>query len=183
MKSKLKFIRNVIYRLKRSYGLPIDYHQIKEHNMDPESGNKTFSLVHTHIRRAIVLRAREFRSFVYDLAFISANKDFTTGGFFDPEDRKVVIDSRDVPVGFDPKVDDYYIYKNEKYEVKEVFSFEDNYAFTLLARKIRGAPIVRIVEAFSTLDLQHTTENEVYDQLNQSVTSVLSLTQEVVEGP
>ena len=169
--------------MKRSYGLPIDYHQMVEHETDPESGEKTTTLTHIHIRKAVVLRAREFRSFVYDLAFISANKDFTTGGFFDPEDRKIIIDSIDVPVGFDPKVDDYYIYNNEKYEIAEVFSFENNYAFTMLARKLRGAPIVRIVETFSTLDLQQDIANEIQDQLDRSIISVLNLTQEVKEIP
>ncbi len=151
--------------------------------MDPESGDKTSSLIHTRIQRAIILQAREFRSFVYDLAFISANKDFTTGGFFDPEDQKVIIASVDVPIGFDPKIDDYYIYKNEKYEVKEIVSLGNNYAFVLTTRKVRGAPIVRIMETFSTLDLQHGASSEVQDQLNQSITSILNLTQELKEVP
>lgn len=183
MRTKLKFIKNVVYRLKRSYGLPIDYYQFVEHETDLEDGDKTTTLKKTYIRRAVVLRAREFRSFVYDLAFISANKDFTTGGFFDPEDRKVIIDAADVPVNFEPNIDDYYIFQNEKYEVKEVFYFENNYAYMMLVRKLRGAPIVRIESALSVLDLQQGATSEVQDKLTQHVTSVLNLTQEVKEVP
>lgn len=182
-RNKLNFIRNVIYRMKRSYGLPIDYYQMITHTMDPEDGDKVTILTKTRIHKAIVLQAREFRSFVYDLAFISANKDFTHGGFFDPEDRKVIIDVKDVPTGFVPRVDDYYIFQNRKYEVKEIFDFEDNAAYIFLARKLRGVPIVRIENTLSVLDLTQAISSETQDRLIQHVTSVLKLTQELREVP
>jgi hypothetical protein len=169
--------------MKRSYGLPIDYYQLVEHTLDPESGNKTTVLTKTHIKNAIVLRAREFRSFVYDLAFISANKDFTTGGFFDPEDRRVIIDRKDMPFGFNPNVDDYIIFQNNKYEVIELFEFEENATDMLLVRKIRGTPIVRIEEALSVLDLQQNQNSAIQDKLDRTVKTLLTLTQEVKEVP
>lgn len=183
MKTKLTFIKKVIYKLKRSYGLPIDYYQIVGHSLDPQTGDKVTILTKTKIRRAVVLRAREFRSFVYDLAFISANKDFTTGGYFDPEDRKIIIDPKDVPVGFEPNVDDYFIYQNVKYEIKEVFHFEEDYAYTMLARKLRGAPIVRIEEALSVMNLQQEPSSIIQDKLERTVESVLTLTQTLEENP
>lgn len=183
MRNKLRFIRDVVYRMKRSYGLPIDYYQLVEHEMDPESGDKTSTLTKIRVRRAIVLRAREFRSFVYDLAFISANKDFTTGGFFDPEDRRIILDRQDMPANFNPKIDDYIIFQNNKYEVSEVYEFEEDSANMFVARKIRGAPIVRIEEALSVLDLQQGVSSETQDRLTRSVTSVLTLTQTLEELP
>lgn len=169
--------------MKRSYGLPIDYYQMVTHTMDPEDGDKITVLTRTRIHRAIVLRAREFRSFVYDLAFISANKDFTHGGFFDPEDRKILIDARDVPTEFNPQVDDYCIFQDKKYEIKEIFDFEDNAVYTFLARKLRGAPIVRIEPTLSVLNLQQGVVSKIQDRLIQQVTSVLNLTQDLKEIP
>ena len=169
--------------MKRSYGLPIDYYQMVGHITDLEDGDKITTLTKTRIQKAVVLRAREHRSFVYDLAFISANKDFTHGGFFDPEDRKIIIDTGDMPTRFKPQVDDYFIFQNEKYEVKEVFDFENNYAYTLLARKLRGAPIVRIEDASSVLNLTQAVSSETQDRLIQHVTSVLNLTQDLKEVP
>jgi len=183
MRTKLRFIKNVIYKMKRSYGLPIDYHQPQTHTLDVESGVKTDILVRTHIPRAIVLKAREFRSFVYDLAFISANKDFTTGGFFDPEDRKVIIDSSDFPVNFVPKIDDYLIFNSAKYEVAEIHRFEDDYAFMMLVRKISGTDVIRVVDTYSSLTLQQSATAVIQDQLEQLVTSDLTLTQQLVEVP
>ncbi|KKL98311.1 hypothetical protein LCGC14_1825680 [marine sediment metagenome] len=182
-RNKLNFIRKVIYRLKRSYGLPIDYYQLATHTMDPEDGDKVTTLIKTHIRRAVVLRARGFRSFVYDLAFISANKDFTEGGYFDPEDRKVIIDTRDVAIGFSPQVDDYFIFQSKKYEVKEIFDFEDNNAFIFLARRLRGALVVRTGNTLSVLDLTQTASSETQNILIQNITSVLALTQNLKEVP
>lgn len=183
MRTKLKFIKRVVYKLKKSYGLPIDYYQMATHTLDTESGTKVITLTKTRIERAIVLRAREFRSFVYDLAFISANKDFTTGGFFDPEDRRVIIDASDVAIDFIPTVDDYFIYDNRKYEVKEIQSLESNSAYLLLARRLRGAPITRIEDVASVLDLGQTLTSTTQDRLTRTVETTLSLTHTFSEVP
>lgn len=183
MKNKLTFIQNTIYRMKRSYGLPIDYYQVSTHTMDVEDGDKTTTHVKTRIQRAIVLRAREFRSFVYDLAFISANKDFTTGGFFDPEDRNIIIDKNDAPVAFEPVISDYIIFQNRKYVVKEIFSFEEDYAYVFSVRRLKGAEIVRIESALSVVDFQQASSNTTVDLLIRSVKSPLTLTQALNEVP
>ena len=64
----------------------MQYYRITGSEVNSTTGEKTVVYNKFNIKRAIVLKAREYRSFVYDLAFISANKDFTTGGFFDPTD-------------------------------------------------------------------------------------------------
>jgi hypothetical protein len=180
--SKLKHTKNTIYRLKQRMGLPIYYHIIDEHSVDPITGEKTTVLSVINIKKAVVLRAREFRSFVYDLAFISANKDFTTGGFFDPEDRRVLLQASDLN-GHNPQIWDYFIFQNDRYDVKEVLEFENNYAFGLLARKVRGQNITRMVLEHSGLLLDQSASAVVVDQLTRSVVSTLTLTQNVLENP
>lgn len=151
--------------------------------MDPEDGDKVTVLSKIRIRKAVVLKAREFRSFVYDLAFISANKDFTHGGFFDPEDRKIIIAAADVPKNFNPQVDDYVIFQNEKYEVKEIFHLEDNFAYGLSVRHLRGAQMVRIENALSVLNFTQEASSETEDRLIQSVVSHINFTQDLKEVP
>ena len=179
--TKLKFTKRVLYKLKRSYGLPIDYYQITSHDVDPKTGVKTTVETRIHIRRAIVLRSREFRSFVYDLAYISANKDFTEGGFFDPEDRNIIIDARDLPKEFDPDADNYLIFKNKRYDVSTIQTFEEGSAFLITARKLRAGLLVRQESALSVMNLRQTVTQIVVDKLNRSVISKLVLTQTVVE--
>ena len=183
MRNRLKFVRRVVYKFKRAYGLPVDYYRTESHTTDMESGDKVTVLDMTHIRKVVVLRAREFRSFVYDLAYISANKDFTTGGFFDPSDRRIVIDPRDLAVGVIPTVDDYCIFNNSKYEVKEVFDFEDAAMYILLARKVKGSPIVRIENTYSVMDLTQAPESTIQDKLERSPSSTVAVTQTIEENP
>lgn len=183
MRTKLKFIKKVLYKTKRSYGLPIDYFQLQTHTLDVTGGVKVDTYQVFSVSRALVLKAKEFRSFVYDLAYISANKDFTEGAYFDPEDRKIVVDTKDFPVGFTPKVDDYIIFQNLKYEVKEIDSFEDNAAFSFLGRKVKGARVFQQKGMSSTLNLTQSVSAIVEDKFTQSVESVLGLSQQLVEVP
>lgn len=163
-------------------GLTIDYHVIDQSQIDVETGEKQISTSVIHIKKAVVLRAREFRSFVYDLAFISANKDFTAGGFFDPEDRRVIIQASDLN-GHNPQIWDYYIFQNEKYDIKEVYEFENNYAFSLLARKVRGQVVSRMVSEHNALLFTQSVGYEIVDKLERHVTSTLELTQTLEENP
>lgn len=168
--------------MKRSYGLPVDLHKIDQHSIDPETGEKTIVLGVIHINRAIVLRAREFRSFVYDLAFISANKDFTTGGFFDPEDRRMFLDARDLG-GYQPNIDDYFIFQNERYNITDIQHFENDVAYGFLLRKIRGSEVVRIVKTLNVLNLTQEASYYIEGLLNRNVETVLNITQELIEVP
>lgn len=180
--SKLKHIRNAIYKLKHRTGLPIAYHIIDEHSVDPATGDKTTVLRVINIDKAVVLKAREFRSFVYDLAFISANKDFTMGGFFDPEDRRVLIDTVDLD-GHNPQIGDYFIFQNKRYDVKEVFEFENNFTFGLLGRMLRGQELTRMVTRHSGLLLTDAVSATVVDKLTRNVVNDLAFTQTLVENP
>ena len=168
--------------MKRSYGLPVDLHKIDQHTVDPETGEKTTVLGVIHINKAIILRAREFRSFVYDLAYISANKDFTTGGYFDPEDRRGFIDRRDLN-GYVPTLDDYLIFQNERWDIIEILEFESDIAFGFLLRKIRGADITRIEQTHTMLNLIQESSSTTVGLLDRSVTSSLNLTQNLKEVP
>ena len=180
--SKLKHVRNTVYRLKRRMGLPIHYHEIDQHTVDANTGLKTTVLSVITIKEAIVLRASEFRSFVYDLAYISANKDFTTGGFFDPEDRRVILQASDLK-GKVPQVSDYFIFNGSRYDVSNVSTFENNFAYILTAKKIRGQDVTQIVTRHSGLILEQSTSAVVVDKLTRDVSSTLSLTQTLVENP
>ena len=179
--TKRKFIKRVLYKLKRSYGMPVDYYRIVTHTSDLEKGTKTTIETKTHIRRAIVLRAREFRSFVYDLAFISANKDFTEGGFFDPEDRNIILDTKDLPKNFDPNVDDYLIIKDKRYDVSVIQT--TNSAFLLKARKLRMGLFVRQESALSVMGLTQTVSSVIVDKLLRSPVSTLTISHTLIENP
>jgi len=142
--------------MKRQYGLPIDICSRTLGAINLETGEKDITYDAVHIRRAIVQPAREHRDFVYDLAYISANKDFTAGGFFDASDRRVIVDARDLPATWVVDENQFVIFDNRSYEIKSHRDFAQNMGYILVLRETKGQKIVRIMERNSVLTLQQT---------------------------
>ena len=158
-RNRLKAVRRVVYRLKRSYGLPVDVYSVTASSAtDPATGVKSLSYSKVHVRRAIVQPARYHRDFVYDLAFISANKDFTTGGYFDVGDRRMVIDASDTPTGWEPEIGNFVIFDGRRYEVASFYEYEHKMGYILVCRETMGQRIVRLEEASSVMTIQQTVE-------------------------
>ena len=157
-RTRLQYIRATLYRMKRSYGLPIDICQQTLGQTNLETGEKDITYMKAHIARAIVQPARSTRSFVYDLAYISANKDFTEGGFFDSTDRRVIIDAADLPVDWELDNDQFVVYDNRRFDIKGFYEFEANMGFILLLRETKGQKMVHLVDAVSILNLQQSVE-------------------------
>lgn len=132
-----QFLRHLVYDLKRNYGFPIMVIKTVSTTVDLESGAKRPTLKYRRIQRAIFLPARAFRSFVYDLSYVASNKNFTTGAFFDPTDRMLFIDTRDID-DFEINVDDRILYNNEEYIVSEIHDFIAQVLFGIKMRHIQG---------------------------------------------
>ena len=121
---------------------------------NPQTGQKDITYSKVHIRKVVVQPARQQTSFVYDLAYISANKDFTGGGFFDTSDRRIIIDAADLPTDWVMDNDQFVIFDNRRYDIKSFFEFETNAGYILVIRETVGQRIVRLEEGVSVLTLQ-----------------------------
>lgn len=178
--SGLKFNKQVIYRMKMRYGQPVYVYELESHSTDVESGAKNVVLGIHYINKACVLTVSEARQFVYDLAFISANKDFTEGGYFDPEDRKIFIDADDIH--YVPEVGDFVHVGAKTYMIRTV---DDTlgYIYRLDCKRIQGASNVIAAYAHSALLVAGSANNILTDRLTRSVLSVLTLTDSLVENP
>jgi len=142
--------------MKRTYGLPIDLCEQTLGATNLETGTKSITYTKIRIQRAIIQPARSHRDFVYDLAFISANKDFTTGGFFDASDRRIILDANDVPDDWDIDINQFVIFNNKRYDIKSFDTFESNAGYTLIVRETTGQKIVRLENTSSVLTLVQT---------------------------
>lgn len=149
-----QFLRHLIYDLKRDYGFSIIIIKTLSVVTDLEEGTKRPTLSYRHVKRAIFLPARAFRSFVYDLSYVASNKNFTTGGFFDPIDRTIFLDARDI-VDFEIAVDDRVIYNNEEYIVTDKRDF--------IAQTLYG------------IKMRHVTGQSLEDPSNQSVQETITI--------
>ena len=83
--------------MKRRYGSEAKLLTVVLGEPDWETGQRTETITPLVIKRAIVLPNREKSEFVYDIAFMAANKNFTAGGFFNTDTIDIIVDGDDLP--------------------------------------------------------------------------------------
>ena len=134
--------RSIIYRLKRQYGhaLTIRRPLAATHNVQTGQIVRTFeSFV---VRRAVVLPRNLSRHFTYDLTYIAANNNFVGGGFYDINDRLVLVDLRDLPAGFVFNLDDEAEYDGRRYAIRTAEKDEQGLAWQLVLRGVESQETV-----------------------------------------
>lgn len=129
--SILRQVSVILYRLKRNYPAKVTIRKITANYFDLETGEVTRPYRSFDIRRAIVLPEKRIPDFVYDLAFIAANKNFTYGGQFSSSTRLVIIDSKNVPKDFDLSVGDEVIFNGKVHALKMITDTSDNRGYIL----------------------------------------------------
>ena len=130
MSRQARQMRQLLYPLKRERGESIQIHQIDDNDVNLESGAITKSYQTYKVKKAIVLPVGVARTFVYDLAYIAANKNFTGGGLFDKLFTTVIIELSDLPIGIIISLNDYCSISGVTYKVAAADIFED--AFYIL---------------------------------------------------
>jgi hypothetical protein len=126
----------LLYTLKRRYGEKTIFYRDSE-SLNFETGKKNVTKVTWTIKRAIVLPGNVQSKFVYDLAFIANNKEFTTGGIFDTGPRTLILDSKDLGT-YEPQIRDHFNLNNQRYDVIN-FDFNTGYVI-ITGQRIVGAP-------------------------------------------
>lgn len=160
MSYDLRFIKRTLYTLKRDFGLPLNIVWRDSSSANLETGEKTVVKDSQQVSRGIILPSTVDRNFVYDLAFIASNKNFTYGGFFDQQRRRVIIDKDDLPSDFKIEVGYYIVFNGNRYEVERVDEFEHNAAYVLQAKQIANIDVENINyrQNFSLLFFEHEVE-------------------------
>jgi len=139
MAKQLRFVRRVIKRLKRRYGLPIVlYKTTATGTIDWDNAAVSGrSVSNKSIAKVLVLPGRTAKTFNYDLSFIAANKNFTYGGTYDTTTRDFIIDNDDIG-NFGIDLQTIVRFGGSDYEVKELLDFEESNAVYLTAIKVEG---------------------------------------------
>jgi len=134
-------IQQILYQLKYLYGNTIDIYQVGDATVDYESGVPTVPKTVTRVRRAIVMPLKIAAKSLQTISVISANKQFVRGGTYDQGTRVFVIDRRDVP-SLELTVNDYFVYRDKKYEIKEVELYEFDAAWVAIGIEVEGDSFV-----------------------------------------
>ena len=116
VRQQFRQVRQILRKLKRDFPSNIVVYLLQSQTEDPATGVLEKVWKRVPIRRAVVLPAQETRSFVYDLSFIAANKNFTYGGLFDSANRRFLID-RDDMKGNELTQNDFITQNNVRWDV------------------------------------------------------------------
>lgn len=139
--NRLAFIKKVLYRLKRRYGSDVAIRWRISSEVDRATGEKTVVNGSLRVQRMIVLPSVIHREFSYDLAYIAAAKNFTYGGFFDTQERRFIVDTKDLPADFEIKVGYFFVYGGKRYDVKQVEEFEEHTAYFITAKQSESVEV------------------------------------------
>jgi len=131
MAGNLKKHKGIIYKLRRDWGLEVTLYRPISSTQNLQTGELSRGFQVVTIKNAPVLPANLDRTFIYDLAYIAASKNFTEGAFFDRKTRSVILDVRQLPKGFEPTLDDFLVFKTQKYEIILIQFIEEFAAFRL----------------------------------------------------
>lgn len=161
--NSLRFIKNVLYTLKRDYGLPANIVWRTSSVPNLETGKLDTAQESVAVSKAIVLPRALQRNFVYDLSFIASNKNFTYGGLFDLNSRKVYLDPDDLPRDFEIKIGYWIVFGGSRYEVKAVDTYEQGSAIDLDVTQVDNAALSNLIKKvyYDDLFLAQSVEVEV----------------------
>lgn len=133
-----RFIKNVIYKLKKDYGVSLKYITISQSEVNFDTGQRNIiKSVCEFI--AVALPKTLTRKFIQDIGYLAANKNFTYGALNDYNDIKFIIDRDDLPSELNLEIDGYVIYNGKRYEKIQFEIIEHEVAFMLSCKNREGS--------------------------------------------
>jgi hypothetical protein len=133
IKTRLRQIKHLLYRLKRDLGIPASFYKFEVVSVNYQTGVSTTTRSKTAISRVVLLPEKIRTRFEYDLTFLAANKNFAYGGFFQTRDRQVIIDASDLAV--EVEMDEYLVFQNRRYNVVQITPLDYDAGWYLVVRE------------------------------------------------
>lgn len=141
MDNRLRQLKNILYNLKRAYGLQVTFVKPTQ-TVNRQTGVVTRTYTTKVIKRVIMLPSRTARDFAYDLSYIAANKNFTYGGHYDTAERRMIIDRKDMPASFGFGMDCSAEFDDLKWDIKSITAAENNAGWLVIVKAQPNADTV-----------------------------------------
>lgn len=156
-RSMNRFIRRLLYSLKRQYRGRVDIYKLDSTDTDYETGVKTYVRTMVTVPKCIVVPVKIQREAVQTISIISANKAFVYGGTYDAGTRTFIVDARDLPDDYEIQDDDWFIYNGRRYEIKSISEFEQHTGWTVIGKEVKGVRPEQIfhLKVDDWLDMDH----------------------------
>lgn len=153
IKRQTRFIRRLIYTLKRGYGFPVTFYKVTDETLDLETGERTPTIEYQEVKKTIILPSDLQRRFETD----AVSKDFSYGAYYDTALRKLIVDPRDLD-DFNIEVDDYFIIDGDRFQVGRVFDIQKGTAILVIGRHTEGSKRYAITDVTIESTMQPTQE-------------------------
>jgi hypothetical protein len=159
----LIYLRHQLYQLKMEYGIEASIYRTTVGQTDLTTGLKNLTRVKYSIDRVIWMPIKFETLAFYSASFLKAAREFAYGGALDQEFKRVILDARDLPEGFEILPEDYLIQNHKKYEIKTAEKLEVDQGYQLIVQRLVGAPVNEIHEAtvYQSLRLLQASESEL----------------------
>jgi len=135
--NNLRENKKTLYRLERQFGKSVTFKKPTTNDYNITTGAITREYLEIFVRRVIVLPTRITRDFVYDLAYIASNKNFTEGGYFDKTVRNMIVRKKWLK-GEEPSLEWECTYKDRQYVMKEINETEDGAGYILICNALEN---------------------------------------------
>lgn len=154
-------IRQTLYVLKRAFGSTVTLYKLVSASTSYTTGTKTATSTFTCIPRCIVLPAKIQREVIATVAAMSINRNFAgMGGSVDTGLREFVIDARDLPSGYYISLEDWIVYDNRRYEIKNIEQLEQHTGWHITGKMVIGSPIPKEAIVSQSLNFTESLDNE-----------------------
>ena len=134
--NKLIYFNNTVYALSKDFGFKCDLYR-QEETLDHRTGRTTRVRHKFKIKKAIFFPSQLFRDFNYAALF---GKDMQFGGILDVSQRRVLINKKYLPKGFNIDVNDYVIFNGKRYEIQKIDELELADYWHLIIKQTVGVP-------------------------------------------
>lgn len=156
MLSRIRELYKIFYKIKRERGRPAIFYRVKKGVTNYATGEKTVTYDRYKVPRVVILPYIDQVKFSYPLSFITTNKNFTYGAFFDQKKRSAIVDKKDLPVIITSEFRVNIL--DQEYEITEINSVEEGIGFLLTLNTVENIPRSAIGGMFDQEG------NQVYDQ-------------------
>ena len=129
--TSLRVFRNVIYRLKRQYGIEITIKRVDKKSTSYTTGIRTVTYTEITVVKAVVGPLTLLRQF-------DTKEKFEQSGYYDTESKVVLIDGKDIDITLNS--DDLVIIGTERFSIKEVVGVEQDNITVLVIQSTKSTP-------------------------------------------
>ncbi len=147
MSTNYREIKKILYRLKREKGQQGTIVQLTKGVTNYRTGQKDVTRVVTVVKRMIFLPYMDITKFSYPLTYIASNKNFSYGGFYDAQQRTVIIDRKDYSGELTPEF--RIIEGTREYELSHITMTEDDSGYIAIINRVANSVITQDTGIFT----------------------------------